>query len=368
MFTTRRSSSPLLVSALTIATVLISGCQSHPSAKTTPPPAPKPPTVATSSAVQEKAIGEGLYEMSLFGSSSSLYVASAQSFKNDNGGVLYKVNPTTLAITGLTHTDLKNFGMASQPDNDFFYTTNSLDGTVSKVEVKSGKVVKRLALSKKNSKGETDGARELLWVGNELYVGAVANPGYISVIDTRTFTVKTRIMQAGKWVTGLLYSPTTQRIYAGNGSGEILVINPKNHRIEKRWTTGEGKTNLFLNFAEDAATHRLFVTDNSQGKATYVFDALTGKVIKKIPGDSLGIKFNAQRNELYISQRESKQVLRVDATTYAVKQQWRFTGSPNSLLLSDDGKTFFVTVKQELNKDYSAKGPDSLVRIDVSAQ
>ena len=171
MFTTRRSSSPLLISALTIATVLISGCQSHTSAKTTPLPAPKPPTVTTSSAVQEKAIGEGLYEMALFSPSSTLYVASAQSFKNDNGGVLYKVNPTTLAITGITHTDLKNFGIASQPDNDFFYTTNSLDGTVSKVEVKSGKVVKRLALSKKNSKGETDGARELLWVGHELYVG-----------------------------------------------------------------------------------------------------------------------------------------------------------------------------------------------------
>lgn len=350
-------------SAIAVSLTVLTACQSHPTAKVPPAPVVKPAAVAAQPL--EKALGDGLYEMAYFPTQQALYVASAQSFKQDNGGVLYKVNPTTLAITGVTHTDLKNFGTASKPGDAFFYTTNSLDGTLSKVEVSTGKVVQRLQLSKKNSKGEIDGAREILWHGDELYIGAVANPGYISVVDTRTFKLKTRITNAGKWVTGLHYSPVTQRIYAANGGGEILVINPRNHRIEQRWTSGESKTNLFLNFAEDPATGRLFVTDNSQGKATYVFDEHTGKVIKRIPGDSLAIKFNPKRNELYITQRESKQVLRLDATSYAVKQHWSFTGSPNSLLLTDDGKTLYVTVKQDFNKDSSTKGPDSVVRIEL---
>ncbi|WP_241622984.1 YncE family protein [Rosenbergiella australiborealis] len=354
---------PRLLAVVAVTAALLSGCQTH-TAKTTTVPIVTTATAAKlPSSVMEKVLGEGLYEMVLFPSINRLYVASAQSFKQDNGGVLYKVDPETLTVVGTTHTDLKNFGMVSQPGKDFFYTTNSVDGTVSKIDVTSGKVLQRLTLSKKNDKGEIDGAREMLWVGNELYIGAVANPGYISVVDTQSFRLKTRITHAGKWVTGLLYSPSTQRIYAGNGSGEIMVINPKTHHIEQRWTSGESKPNLFLNFAEDPHTHRLFVTDNSEGKATYVFDEQTGKVIKKIPGDSLSIKFNAQRNELYISQRESRQVLSLDTTTYAVKQRWHFAGSPNSLLLTDDGKTLYVTVKQDFNSDFSSKGPDSLVRI-----
>lgn len=58
--------------------------------------------------------------------------------------------------------------------------------------------------------------------------------------------------------------------------------------------------------AEDPATGRLFVTDDSQGKTTLVFDEHSGKVIKRIDGDALGIKFNPVRNEIYISQRQSK--------------------------------------------------------------
>lgn len=105
-----------------------------------------------------------------------LYVASAQSFKNVNGGILYRLDPRTLKTLGETHTDLKNFGMASDKKGDVFYTTNTLDGSISKVDAHSGKVLQRLVLGGKNKEGYNIGAREILWHGNELYVGAVADP------------------------------------------------------------------------------------------------------------------------------------------------------------------------------------------------
>lgn len=318
---------------------------------------------AKASNVQQRELGNGLYEMAA--AKGALYVASAQDFK-DNGGIIYKLDPSTLQTQAQTHTDLKNFAMATNADGSIIYTTNTLDGGISAIDVATGKIKQRLMFNEKNEKGFPFGAREIIYHQGELYIGGVGDPAVIWVVDADTMKLKARIKNAGKWVTGLLWSPVTDRVYAANGGGEILVINPRTHKIEKRWTAGDNKTYLFLNLAEDAATGRLFVTDNSKAKTTLVFDERSGKVVKQLPvGDAMGIKFNAKRNEIYISQRESGKVLQLDATSYAVKNSWAFKPHPNSLLLSEDGQTLYVTVKQDFNKDHSSKGPDSIVRIDL---
>lgn len=318
------------------------------------------------SALTQRELADGLYEMVYSSTANALYVASAQGFKDVNGGVLYKLDPTTLATQGETHTDLKNFGMAADDDGRVYFTTNTLDGGVSKVDAQSGKVLQRLMFEGKDKDGDPVGAREILLHKGQLFIGGVADPGFISVVDAKTMTLKARIENAGKWVTGIIYSPLTDRIYAANGGGEILVINPGTHKIEQRWTPGDKKAYLFLNMAEDPATGRLFVTDDSKAKTTLVFDERSGKVIKRLEGDALGIKFNAERNEIYISQRESRKVLQLDAGSYAVKNSWTFSSHPNSLLVSPDGKTLYVTVKQDFNDDNTTKGPDSVVRISLN--
>jgi DNA-binding beta-propeller fold protein YncE len=329
---------------------------------------PEMATAATTSAssVTQREVSDGLYEMVYSPKANAVYVASAQSFKDVNGGVLYQLDPATLATKGATHTDLKNFGMAADDSGKVYYTTNTLDGGVSKVDAQSGKVLQRLMFKGKDKDGDPIGAREILFHNGQLFIGGVADPGFISVVDANTMTLKARIENAGKWVTGIIYSPFTDRIYAANGGGEILVINPQTHKIEKRWTPGDNKTYLFLNMAEDSATGRLFVTDDSKAKTTLVFDEKSGNVIKRLEGDALGIKFNAKRNEIYISQRESKKVLQLDASTYAVKNSWAFTSHPNSLLVSPDGETLYVTVKQDFNDDNTTKGPDSVARISLN--
>lgn len=355
------SSRKAAVAAAVIAALSLTACQAPAKRAEAPTAAAKP---AVAQAVTQRVLGDGLYEMAYSPAANALYVASAQGFKDVNGGVLYRLDPATLATKGETHTDLKNFGMVIDDEGSTLYITNSLDGTLSKVDAQSGKVLQRLALGGgKDKDGDAVGAREMLLHGNELYVGRVADPGFINVIDTKTFKVKTTIKNAGKWVTGIIYSSLTGRIYAANGGGEIVVINPRSHKIEQRWTPGDGKEYLFLNMAEDPATGRLFVTDDSKAKTTLVLDIHTGKVIKRIEGDALGIKFNARRNEIYISQRESKKVLQLDATSYAVKNSWSFDTSPNSLLVSADGETLYVSLKQAFNEDSSTKGPDSVARI-----
>jgi len=349
--------------ALAIVTAFsLSACQAPAKQATVPVVAPAA-TKPVDAQISQRTLGDGLYEMAYSAEGNALYVASAQSFKDVNGGIIYRLDPTTLATKGETHTDLKNFALAEDPDGSVIYTTNTLDGGISKIDAKSGKVLQRMNFNEKAKDGDPIPAREIYWHAGALYVGGVADSGVIWVVDAKTLKLKKRIPNAGKWVTGIIYSSVTDRIYAANGGGEVLVINPHSHKIEKRWTANDGKSYLFLNLAEDPATGRLFVTDDSKGKATLVFDERTGKVIKRIEGDALGIKFNAKRNEIYLSQRESKKVLQLDATTYAVKNSWSFDTRPNSLLVSQDGQTLYVTLKQDFNKDSSTKGQDGIARI-----
>lgn len=323
--------------------------------------------VTQSAQLQKNALGDGLYEMALTPDGRALYVASAQGFKDVQGGAIYKLDPATLKVLGITHTDLKNFGVAMDPQGKTLYVTNSLDGGVSALDIASGKITGRLLFSERNEKGFPYGAREILWHDGQLFIGGVADPGVIWVVDAKTLKLKKRINNAGKWVTGLHYSAQTQRLYAANGGGEILVINPRSYAIEQRWQPLGEKPALLLNLAEDKQGGRLFVTDNSKAKTTLVLDIRSGKLIKQLDnGDSLAVKYNPQRQELYLTQRESGKLLILDAHSYATKRSVSLPPHPNSLLLSADGQTLYVTVKQAFNKDGSTQGSDSIVRVPLN--
>lgn len=349
--------------ALLVA-VSLSGCAAQHTATTQPTAdIPKPAAPAQTNVIKRD-LADGLYEMVLSPKEDALYVASSEGFKDVQGGVVYKLDPATLKTTGRSHTDLKNFALAISPDGKTLYTTNSLDGGISAISTEDGKVKKRLLFTERNKEGYPYGARQVLLHNDVLYIGGVGDPAVVWVVDAKTLTLKKTIKNAGQWVTGLLWSEQTGRLYVANGGGEILIIDPRSNRIEKRWKPLGDKPALLLNLAEDPATGRLFVTDNSKAKTTLVLDIRSGELIKQLDvGDSLAVKFNAKRNELYITQRESGKLLSLDATTYAVKQSWDLPPNPNSLLLSADGQTLYVTVKQPFNKDHSTNGPDSVVRI-----
>lgn len=351
--------------ALLVAASL-SGCAAQKAA--TPAPAPeKTVTAPAQTGVLKRDLADGLYEMVLNPKGDALFVASAEGFKDVQGGVIYKLDPATLKTLGRSHTDLKNFAMTISPDGQTLYVTNSLDGGISAISTADGKIQQRLMFTERNKEGFPFGAREIMLHDGTLYVGGVGDPGVIWVVDAITLKLKKTIKNAGQWVTGLLWSEQTDRIYAANGGGEILVINPRSNKIEKRWKPLGDKPALLLNLADDTATGRLFVTDNSKAKTTLVLNIRTGELIKQLEvGDSLAVKFNAKRNELYITQRESGKLLSLDATTFAVKHSWDLPPNPNSLLLSADGQTLFVTVKQPFNKDHSTNGPDSVVRISLN--
>ena len=254
------------VLALVISAVL-SGCATPPSTKVTPPVAEK--NAVTVIQPLKRQLAEGLYEMALSPRGDALYVASAEGFKDVQGGAVYKLDPKTLKTTGLSYTDLKNFAVQITPDGKTLFVTNSLDGGISAIDTATGKVKKRLLFSERNEKGLPYGARQILLLNDTLYVGAVADPAQIWVVDANTLKLKARIKNTGKWMTGLHYSAQTGRLYAANGGGEILEIyicqresgkvislDGTTYALKKQWDIPVNPNSLLL----DAEGQTLFVT------------------------------------------------------------------------------------------------------------
>jgi sugar lactone lactonase YvrE len=144
--------------ALLVA-VSLTGCAAQQSTATKPAAqTPEPATAPAQTNLVKRDLADGLYEMVLSPKGDALYVASAEGFKDVQGGAVYKLDPATLKTIGRSHTDLKNFALAISPDGKTVYTTNSLDGGISAIDTADGKVKQRLLFTERNKEGYPYGA------------------------------------------------------------------------------------------------------------------------------------------------------------------------------------------------------------------
>ncbi len=324
-------------------------------------------TMSPDGRAASRALARGVYQVVQSPATGKLYVASSEAIPNVRGGVIYELDPETLAITGLIHTDEKNFGLALGAQGNVLYVTHSVGNAVSAIDLKEGKVIARTRFTERSSDGSKYGPRELAYdaATDTVYVGGVGDPGRIWALDGKTLDVKASIGNAGKWVTGLLIDRDQNRLYSANGDGEVLVIDLTTNEIRERWRAQDGKSYLLLNLALDPATHRLFVSDHSKEKTIVVFDTRTGKTLRRIDGagDSMDLVLSPDAKRLYATHREQGTVTAIDTTTYDTLRTWPLPPHPNSLALSPDAGTLYVTVKTPFTKDYSASGVGSIARI-----
>ncbi len=319
--------------------------------------------------VRYRELTRGIYEVVSNPRDGALYVASALSVPNVSGGIVYRLDPVTLEPIGAIHTDLRNLGMTLSPDGTRLYVTNSLDHALTAIDLESNKVVTRLHFTEDTDEnGHRYGPRQVLYDAQRdvLYVGAVGDPAVIWVVDAKTLALRHTIRNAGRWVTGLLLHPGNGDLYAANGSGEILRIDPDSHRITQRFKPAGDTPAILLNMALDPGSNRLFVTDHSALKTTLIVDADDGRKLGEVAGgDAMGIVLNAARRELYISHREQGRVSIVDLDSLEEKRSVRAGPNPNSLALSADGTALYVTVKTPFTSTYVASGVESILRIPL---
>ncbi|MTH46009.1 7-bladed beta-propeller protein YncE [Intestinirhabdus alba] len=315
-----------------------------------------------------KAVGKGAYEMAYSQQENALWLATSQSRKLDKGGVVYRLDPVTLEVTQAIHNDLKPFGATINNATQTLWFGNTVNSAVTAIDAKTGEVKGRLVLDERQRSKEVHplSPRELVTdeTTNTVYISGIGKESAIWVVDGATIALKTAIQNTGRMSTGLALNAKAKRLYTTNADGELITIDTATNKIlSRKKLLDDGKEHFFINLSLDTAGHRAFITD-SKAAEVLVVDTDNGNVLAKVAApESLAVLFNPARNEAYVTHRQAGKVSVIDAKSYKVVKTYDTPTHPNSLALSGDGKTLYVSVKQKSTREQEATQPDEVIRI-----
>ncbi|HCN0055257.1 TPA: YncE family protein [Escherichia coli] len=315
-----------------------------------------------------KAVGKGAYEMAYSQQKNALWLATSQSRKLDKGGVVYRLDPVTLEVTQAIHNDLKPFGATINNTTQTLWFGNTVNSAVTAIDAKTGEVKGRLVLDDRKRTEEVRPLqpRELVAddATNTVYISGIGKESVIWVVDGGNIKLKTAIQNTGKMSTGLALDSEGKRLYTTNADGELITIDTADNKIlSRKKLLDDGKEHFFINISLDTARQRAFITD-SKAAEVLVVDTRNGNILAKVAApESLAVLFNPARNEAYVTHRQAGKVSVIDAKSYKVVKTFDTPTHPNSLALSADGKTLYVSVKQKSTKQQEATQPDDVIRI-----
>ena len=315
-----------------------------------------------------KAVGKGAYEMAYSQQENALWIATSQSRKLDKGGVVYRLDPVTLEVTQAIHNDLKPFGATINNTTQTLWFGNTVNSAVTAIDAKTGEVKGRLVLDERKRTEEVRPLqpRELVAddATNTVYISGIGKESVIWVVDGENIKLKTAIQNTGKMSTGLALDSKGKRLYTTNADGELITIDTADNKIlSRKKLLDDGKEHFFINISLDTTNQRAFITD-SKAAEVLVVDTRNGYILAKVAApESLAVLFNPARNEAYVTHRQAGKVSVIDAKSYKVVKTFDTPTHPNSLALSADGKTLYVSVKQKSTKQQEATQPDDVIRI-----
>ena len=315
-----------------------------------------------------KAVGKGAYEMAYSQQENALWLATSQSRKLDKGGVVYRLDPVTLEVTQAIHNDLKPFGATINNTTQTLWFGNTVNSAVTAIDAKTGEVKGRLVLDDRKRTEEVRPLqpRELVAddATNTVYISGIGKESVIWVVDGGNIKLKTAIQNTGKMSTGLALDSEGKRLYTTNADGELITIDTADNKIlSRKKLLDDGKEHFFINISLDTARQRAFITD-SKAAEVLVVATRNGNILAKVAApESLAVLFNPARNEAYVTHRQAGKVSVIDAKSYKVVKTFDTPTHPNSLALSADGKTLYVSVKQKSTKQQEATQPDDVIRI-----
>lgn len=315
-----------------------------------------------------KGVGKGAYEMAWSQQENALWLATSQSRKVDKGGIVYRLDPVTLEVTQVIHNDLKPFGATINNTTQTLWFGNTVNSAVTAIDAKTSEVKGRLVLDarKRSEDVRPLQPRELVVdeATNTVYITGLGKESVIWVVDGEKIALKETIQNTGKMSTGLAIDSQAKRLYTTNADGEFITIDTATNKIlSRKKLLEDGKEHFFINLSLDTAGHRAFVTD-SKAAEVVVVDTRNGNVLAKVAApESLAVLFNPTRNEVYVTHRQAGKVSVIDAKSYNVVKTFDTPTFPNSLALSADGKTLYVSVKQKSTREKEATEPDDVIRI-----
>lgn len=209
-------------------------------------------------------VGNGVYELAVDSQQNALFVASSPSFDKDKtSGLIYKLDLEKLTTTEVIDTSRRAFATALDEENQVLYVGNTLEGSVTLVDTRSGKELAILQLSEAKNPKDIVHTREMVLdkQHHRLYVSGVAEKGIVWVVDTQKREKIATLENMGQYPTGMAVDANKNRLYVVNGRNELITLDTTNHQIINRFTIEPDKKHFFLNIALDAKNNRAFLTD-----------------------------------------------------------------------------------------------------------
>lgn len=340
---------------------------------------------ASTTAVQRKAVAQGLYELAFSPKQNAVFVASSGGFGDAAGpSQVLRLNPETLAVETAIPLERKAFGVVLDDANNRLYVGNTVDTSVTVVDTATNKSVGIVQLMEKKvgkdgKAAYTHDLRELVVDGanNRLYVTGHSGEGSVLfVVDTQSLKVINTIPGLGNAkAPGLALDAKANRVYTSNLLAEVVIVGTDSGKVEQRFKVSAEQP---MNIALDPAGKRLFVTDQGSemirkyqasssgleskhpGQRVLVLDRTTGKELASIPTDAgpLGILLDAPRKRLYVTNRDGGTVTAYNSDTYKQVATYAVPTHPNSLALDAKKNVLYVTIK---NGDSEPKGSEESV-------
>ncbi|WJV41135.1 TieB [Raoultella terrigena] len=200
------------------------------------------------------------------------------------------------------------------------------------------------------------------------------------MLDGTTLALKGEVKEAYKGTAyGLTLDEKTQKIYVG-GRDYINEIDAKKQQVLRTIALKNTQPRLpsAQNLAVDADSARVFIVafdhDDRSGPrdGLYIFDLRDGRQLGYVRtgAGANAVRYNPKYNELYVTNFTSGTLSVVDATTYAVTREFRTPVYPNQMVLSADGDTLYVGIKEGFNRDWDPDvfvegAKERILRIDL---
>lgn len=333
----------------------------------------------------------GAYEVAVATGVDSVFVAAVPAFEPKSGGMVHRLDPRSLQVMQSIQLPRRAFALGYNPTSSTLYVGNTLDGSLTVIDAKNGEVKGMIQLGERveNEKGQISAPHTRKVVvdplRNQIFVTSPDTEGLVWIVDGKTNSVRHTIATDGPWPAGAAFDRANNRLYVGQGGlNEVVVINPDNGEIITKFSTGDTTStnpkeskHFFVNLTIDEAGQRLFAADANTG-SVYVFDLNTGNVVQTIAvGEGLlDVAYSEQRNEILATNRGVSRgspagtgsLTVIDAENYSVKRRVDLPVHPNSVAVSANGQTAYVTVKAPHGNDHPAwrkDAQDSIVRIDL---
>ena len=315
---------------------------------------------------KSQSLGHGVYELVYDKGQNALYAASAPSFEKDKtAGLVFQLDANSLKINHKIATERRTFAVALDEANHTLYLGNAMEGSIALLDTRTNNVINTIQLSDESNPKKTAHVREVVLdkKHHRLYISGIGgkDSGLLWVVDTQKQQLVNTIEKFDP--VGFAVDETDDKVYAVTGKGELLTLDGKTSKVLSRVAVDPKEPkHYFLNIALNTAKNEGYIADTNT-RDVLVVDLDSGKLLQRIPTpNSIAVMYNAARHEIYVTHRNDQQISVIDAKTYGVKHTIKTSAMPNSMVLSPDANTLYVSVKQDEKSDQA----DYVVKIDLT--